>query len=92
MNSVLMDEFRDLFRSLQEQVQEQARHSYKIWKHNPFHPSLHFKQIHSSEPLWSVRIGLGWRALGLRERDDMQDTIYWFWIGSHADYDRMIRF
>jgi len=38
------------------------------------------------EPLYSVRIGRGWRALGLLE----EETVTWFWIGSHADYDRLI--
>lgn len=51
------------------------------------HPSLQFKCVHQTEPLYSVRIGLGWRALGLLE----DDTIAWFWIGSHADYDRLIK-
>jgi hypothetical protein len=35
---------------------------------------------------WSVRIGLRYRALA-REVDG---GYLWFWIGSHADYDRMI--
>lgn len=51
------------------------------------HPSLQFERVHQTEPLYSVRIGLGWRALGLLE----DDTIAWFWIGSHADYDRLIK-
>jgi hypothetical protein len=29
---------------------------------------------------------MGYRALGVR-RDD---TIVWFWIGSHADYDKLL--
>ncbi len=37
-------------------------------------------------PIYSVRIGLDYRALGVREGDD----IVWFWIGSHADYDRLV--
>jgi hypothetical protein len=36
--------------------------------------------------VYSVRVGLGWRALGVREGDVM----VWFWIGSHADYDRLL--
>ena len=35
----------------------------------------------------SVRVGLGYRALGVRHGDD----ILWFWIGSHAEYDRLVR-
>jgi hypothetical protein len=33
-----------------------------------------------------VRIGLGWRALGLLQGDVM----IWFWIGPHAEYDRLV--
>ena len=39
-----------------------------------------------SEDIYSVRIGLGYRALGLLEGT----VVTWFWIGSHADYDRIL--
>jgi hypothetical protein len=32
-------------------------------------------------------VGLGYRALGVREGE----TMVWFWIGSHAEYDRLVR-
>jgi hypothetical protein len=38
------------------------------------------------ENIYSARIGLGYRALGVRQGS----TIVWFWIGSHADYDRLV--
>ena len=47
------------------------------------HPSLHFKRVGR---LWSVRVGIGYRALAV----DGDDGPVWFWIGSHADYDRII--
>jgi hypothetical protein len=31
-------------------------------------------------------VSLGYRAVGLLEDED----ITWFWIGSHADYDRLL--
>ena len=52
----------------------------------PAIPASKFKPIHSREPIYSVRIGISWRALGLWEGD----TVNWFWIGSHADYDKLI--
>jgi hypothetical protein len=67
-------------------TKDQARKNYRLWCANPYHPSLHFKRIHRTEPLYSVRVGLGWCALGLLDDDGMK-----FWIGSHADYDRLIR-
>jgi len=54
---------------------------------DPAHPSLAFKRVHATEPIYSVRVSRGYRALGLRERD----LVTWFWIGSHADYERTLR-
>ena len=36
--------------------------------------------------MYSVRVTLGHRALRLVEGDE----VVWFWIGSHADYDRLL--
>jgi hypothetical protein len=49
-------------------------------------PGLRFKQVHPTEPIYSVRISRNYRALGVRE----DDAMIWFWIGSHADYDDLI--
>jgi hypothetical protein len=57
-----------------------------MFQTNPSHPSLHFKQIDPRLSSWSVRINIDYRALGIRERD----RITWYWIGSHADYDRLV--
>jgi hypothetical protein len=57
-----------------------------LWKNNPRHASLRFKKVHSTEPVYSVRIGRDWRALGLLEGDIM----VWFWIGSHAEYNHLV--
>lgn len=81
-----MDDFLAHYRELPVQVREQARKNYRLWQQNLNHPSLRFKRIHTTEPIYSVRVGRGWRALGLRNGD----AIYWFWIGSHADYDRLV--
>ena len=43
------------------------------------------KCIYPQESIYSVRIGLSYRAVGLYEGD----TIIWYWIGSHADYDHL---
>ena len=71
---------------LPEEVKHRARQAYKLWKQNNNHPGLHFKQIHEKEPIYSVRIGLSYRALGVRQ----EDTIIWFWIGSHEEYNNLI--
>ena len=86
MNSQLTDDFLACFAKLPNNVKEQARKAYKLWRDNPNHPSLHFKKIHDHESLYSVRVSRSWRALGLRA----DDTMTWFWIGSHAEYDTLI--
>jgi hypothetical protein len=78
--------FRDAFRILPPQVQRQAREAYGLFLHDPYHPGLRFKRIHPTRPIYSVRIGRDHRALGVREGEE----IVWYWIGSHADYDRVI--
>ncbi len=34
--------------------------------------------------MWSVRLTLGYRALGIMQGD----TVTWFWAGSYRDYER----
>ena len=86
MNSVTTERFRKAYARLPEHIQEQTRKAYKLWKKNPKHPALQFKQVHDTEPIYSVRVSLSYRSLGIKQKD----TVIWFWIGSHADYDRMI--
>jgi mRNA-degrading endonuclease RelE of RelBE toxin-antitoxin system len=87
VNSVTTEKFRRAYERLPENIKEAARQAYKLWKKNPSHPSLAFKLIHSTNPVYSVRIGLSYRAIGVKQKN----TIVWFWIGSHADYDKMIK-
>ena len=87
MKSRVTEDFLSCFAGLPEAVKDQARKSYRLWKNNPSHPGLRFKRIHHHEAMYSVRVSKGWRGLGLLEGD----TIAWFWIGSHAEYDQLIR-
>ena len=75
------------FARLPEAVQRQARQAFLRWRQDQGHPGLAFKRVHTTEPIYSVRVSLGYRALGLRQRDLMT----WFWIGSHTDYERLLR-
>jgi hypothetical protein len=86
VNSRTSARFRLAFRRLPGRVQRRARAAYRLFERDPFHPSLRFKLVHTSRPIYSVRIGLAYRALGVREDDE----IIWFWIGSHTDYDRLL--
>ncbi len=86
MNSRTTERFRKSFAQLPEHVQQQARQAYQKFKQNPNYPSLRLKQVHSTRPIYSVRISLDYRALGVREGEEM----IWFWIGSHADYEKLL--
>ena len=77
--------FRKALAALPPEVQLQARRTYTLFRADPSHPSLRFKKIDDEENIYSVRIGLGYRALGLLEGS----VVTWFWIGFHAEYDRL---
>lgn len=68
---------------LPQEIQKLADKNFQLLKADPYHPSLHFKKIGE---LWSVRVGRGYRALGLNDGD----TVQWFWIGTHGAYDQLI--
>ena len=34
----------------------------------------------------SARVGISYRAVGVRDGE----TMVWYWIGSHADYDDLV--
>jgi mRNA-degrading endonuclease RelE of RelBE toxin-antitoxin system len=86
MNSRTTRRFRKAFERLPQQVQKQAKEAYLLFEKNPYHPSLYFKRVHSTQPIYSVRITLNYRSVGVLEGD----TIIWFWIGSHEDYDKLL--
>ena len=88
MKSELTDEFIECFADLPERVQKTARKNYKLWKQNPSHPSLEFKKLNTEQPTYSVRAGIGWRAVGVIKDSE---TIVWFWIGSHSNYDKLLK-
>lgn len=86
MKSHTTKRFRAAFEALPEHIQRQARGAYKLFKQDPHHPGLRFKQVHPTRPIYSARINAEYRALGVRDGDE----IIWFWIGSHADYDHLV--
>ena len=86
MNSRTTRRFRDLLAALPAQVRAQARDTYELFRQNPAHPGLHFKKVHADPPTYSAHVGIGYRAVWALEGD----TAIWFWIGSHADYDKLL--
>lgn len=69
------------------QRQAQIKRSYMLWIDNPSHPSIRFKKVHDTEPIYSARVDLDWRALGVLEAG----TVVWFWVGPHDEYDALLK-
>lgn len=86
MNSYLTDEFFASYRRLPAEVRNQARQAYALFAHDPSHPGLRFKKVHPARPIYSARVGSDYRAVGVRDGND----IHWFWIGSHSEYDSLL--
>jgi hypothetical protein len=84
MKSATVSSFWVHYVSLEPEIRKQAKKAYLLWTENPFHPSLRFKCISRGENIWSVRVTLGYRALGVLDKD----TVTWFWIGNHDEYMR----
>lgn len=78
-------EFWAEYHLLPKEIRELADECYQRLKANAGHPSLRLKRVRG---YWSVRVGLRYRALGISVEPD---TIVWFWIGTHAAYDRLVR-
>ncbi|MEO0771054.1 MAG: hypothetical protein AAFY72_16800 [Cyanobacteria bacterium J06649_4] len=86
MKSRTTAKFRKALSNLPNSVQKQASKAYRQFRRDPNHPSLRFKQVHSDLPIYSARISKNYRAVGQRDGD----TVVWFWIGSHAEYDKLL--
>jgi mRNA-degrading endonuclease RelE of RelBE toxin-antitoxin system len=79
-------QFRKMFADLPKQVQEQTRKAYRQFKEDSSYPSLRFKKVHPKLPIYSARINKDYRAVGQLD----EDTVIWFWVGSHAEYDMLL--
>ena len=49
-------------------------------------PVCNSKSWKAKDNIYSVRIGLEYRALAVMNRD----RVVWYWIGSHSEYDRLV--
>lgn len=86
MRHYASSKFWQRFHALPNNVQQLAKENYKLLKNHPNHPSLHYKLVYGGK-FRSVRIGMHYRALGV----PIASGIQWFWIGSHAEYDNLLR-
>ena len=75
------------FAELPAGLQALAEDNFRLWQTNPASPRLKLKQIHTRLPIFSFRVGLQHRTIGVRAPDD---RMIWFWIGSVDDYKQML--
>lgn len=85
MKSFATPDFWQAYSALSPELKEKARKAYQLWQENQSYPSLHFKKV--GKNLWSARITQDCRALALKRENDF----YWIWIGSHDDYDALLK-
>jgi hypothetical protein len=71
------------YRALPVEVQQLADRCFELMKADPRHPSIHLKRVGE---YWSARVGLHYRAIGV----DDEGGISWFWLGTHAEYDKLV--
>jgi hypothetical protein len=78
------DDFWKAYDTPPAHIRKQADQSFTLLKQDPCHPSLHFKKVGRR---WLARVGRGYRALAL----EIEGGLLWYWIGTHSDYDRLIK-
>ena len=81
MNSRITPAFLEAFRALPPEIKDRARRAYKEWRANP--KARRFKRVGEDV---SARVDRNYRAVGYLEGD----TVYWYWIGKHDDYDQLL--
>lgn len=72
------------YEALPQHIRELADKNYALLKADPHHPSLSLKKVGR---FWSVRVRVRHRALAV----EVDGGLLWFWIGSHSDYDKLVR-
>lgn len=87
MNSKGSKHFWECYYDLPKEIRQQAVQAYRLWRDHPELPGLQFKRVGKKEPMYSARVNDSYRVLGLLE----DDTITWFWIGKHDEYERIIK-
>jgi hypothetical protein len=86
MRHLTLPRFWQHYQQLPKEVRELADKNYALLKVDPQHASLHFKKAGKRKQLWPVRVGEHYRALGI----DKPEGVVWFWIGTHAEYDKLL--
>lgn len=81
--------FKKLFAKLPTEVKKTAKKDYQAWLRDPYHPSLQFKIINKNKSIYSARVGISWRVLEVFNK--AKNEVVWFWIGSHEEYNQLVK-
>ncbi len=87
LNHFTSPDFWSFYNRLPSHVRQTADKYFGFLKTDSRHPSLHFKKIGN---IWSVRAGIHYRAIGM-DAPTEEKSVLWIWIGSHAEYERLIK-
>ncbi len=87
MISRTTDCFWGCYKELPEQIRNEAKEAYERFKKNPYHPNLDSKRIHSTRAIFALRVTKDYRTVEIQQ----DNQIIWFWIGSHGDYDNLLK-
>lgn len=84
MKHVATSTFWESYYALSPTIQRLADQAYERLKADPLYPSLRFKKVGR---YWSARVGNHHRAVAV----EVDGVFVWFWIGTHAEYDKLVR-
>ncbi len=83
IRSFTLPSFWDCYHQLPEHIRALAGKQFRLFRENPFHPSLAFSR---KGGVWTAEVGRGYRAIARRRGND----VYWFWIGTHEAYNQLL--
>ena len=86
MNSRTTRRFRQMLSELPANIRRQAKEAYRLFTENSRHPSLRFKKVHNTDPIYAARININYRVVGIVDNGE----IIWFWIGPHTEYEKLL--
>jgi hypothetical protein len=86
MKSFTTRRFREMYAGLPDRIRLSTRKAYELFRNDPSHPGLNLKKVDKENNVYSARVGIGYRALGRLENQEM----VWFWIGPHSEYDKVV--
>ncbi len=84
MKNYTTPDFWHKYNLLPPHICKLADKNFELLKNNSTHPSLHLKKVAN---YWSVRIGINYRAIAIQ----INEGLLWFWIGSHNEYNKIVK-